>query len=87
MARSKNYRDELIEALKDPKEAEAYFAAVLEECKSCDEEEAQKLLLLALKNLTEAQGGITRLAKKTGLGRESLFNIINQGKPKVEYLN
>ncbi len=87
MARSKNYRSLLIERLKDRKEAAAYFAAILEECKQCDEEEAQKLLLLALKNLTEAQGGITKLAEKTGLGRESLYKTLSPtGNPKLSTL-
>ena len=36
MARSKNRQSLLIESLKNPKEAEAYFNAVLEACKECD---------------------------------------------------
>ena len=63
---------------------EAYFNAILEECKSCDTEEAQKLLLLALKNITEAQGGVAKLAAATGLGRESLYKTLSpEGNPKL----
>lgn len=84
MARSKNYRTSLIKSLEDPKEAAAYFDAVLEECRSCDEEEAQKLILLALKNIAEAQGGLSILAKRTGLGRESLYKTLSpQGNPRL----
>lgn len=84
MARSKNRQSLLIESLKDPKEAEAYFSAVLEACKECDEEEAQKLILLAFKNLTEAQGGVAKLAIKTGLGRESLYKTLSaEGNPRL----
>src|ERR1700733_3828728 len=79
MARSKNYRDLLIKDLKDPEEAQNYFNAILEECKHCDEEEAQKLLLLALKNIADAQGGIAKLSAKTGLGRESLYKTLSSG--------
>ena len=87
MSRSIDYRKALIKSLKDPKEAAAYFAAILEECKECDEEESQKLLLLALKNLTEAQGGIAKLAKKTGFGRESLYKTLSaKGNPKLSTL-
>ena len=87
MAKSKKYRDLLIESLKDPQEAQAYFEAILEECKECDEEESQKLILLALKNIAEAQGGITKLAKKTGLGRESLYKTLSpNGNPTLSTL-
>ena len=84
MARSKNRQSLLIESLRNPKEAKAYFHAILEACKECDEEEAQKLILLAFKNLTEAQGGISKLALKTGLGRESLYKTLStQGNPRL----
>lgn len=84
MARSKNRQSLLIDSLKNPKEAKAYLEAVLEACKECDEEEAQKLILLAFKNLTEAQGGISKLAAKTGLGRESLYKTLSaEGNPRL----
>ena len=56
MARSKKFRDLLIQRLKNPKEAIFYFEAILEECKHCNEEEAKQLVLLALKNIADAQG-------------------------------
>ncbi len=84
MSRSKNRQSLLIESLKNPKEAEAYFNAILKACKECDEEEAQKLILLAFKNLTEAQGGVSKLALKAGLGRESLYKTLSaQGNPRL----
>jgi len=87
MARSKNYQDMLIESLKDPKEALAYLNSILEECHDCDEEESQKLLLLALNNIAQAQGGIAKLSKKSGLGRESLYKTLSpKGNPKLTTL-
>ena len=84
MARSKKYRDLLLQDLKDPKEAVAYFNAILEECKECDEEEAKQLVLQALKNIADAQGGITELAAKTKLGRQSLYKTLSpNGNPKL----
>ncbi len=84
MSGSKNRKDFLIESLKDPRKVEAYFNATLKECKSCDPEEAQKLLLLAMKNITEAQGGVAKLAAATGLGRESLYKTLSpDGNPKL----
>jgi len=60
MARSKNYKDLLIESLKDPKEAVGYLNAILEDYKDNDEE-SQRVLLAALKDIAEAQGGIAEL--------------------------
>jgi probable addiction module antidote protein len=87
MPRSKPFLDWLIERLRDPKEARAYFDAILEECKSCDEEEAKKLILLALKDIAEAQGGVSELAAKTKLGRPSLYKTLSpEGNPKLSTL-
>ena len=72
MKKSKNYNDLLIESLKKPKEAVAYLNAALEECKD-GSPESQQLLLIAFKNVALAQGGISNLATKTGLGRENTF--------------
>ena len=86
MERSKKYNDLLIESLKDPEEAIFYLNAVLQDCRT-DEEESQKLLLLALQNVAIAQGGLAKLAKKTGLGRESLYKTLSRnGNPKISTL-
>jgi probable addiction module antidote protein len=87
MARSKKYKDLLIKALKDPQEALAYLNAILEECKD-ETEESQKLLLMALKDIAEAQGGMAKLSKKTGLGRESLYKTLSvKGNPRFKTLS
>lgn len=49
-AASKNYKDLLIESLKDPKEAIGYLNAILEDYKY-DDEESQRLLLAALEDI------------------------------------
>lgn len=86
MARSKNYDDMLIESLKNPKEAIAYLNAALEECMD-GSQESQMLLLIALKNVAKAQGGMSELAQKTGLGRESLYKTLSsKGNPKLTTL-
>jgi len=56
MARSVDYIIHLIKSLINPAEARAYLKAILEECKDCDEQEARKLLNLAIKHITAAQG-------------------------------
>lgn len=86
MARSRKFEDLLIESLKDPKEAIAYLNTILDECKS-DDDESQKLLLIGLKNVAMAQGGIAKVAEKASLGRESLYKTLSQkGNPKLTTL-
>jgi probable addiction module antidote protein len=82
MPRSKKYQEWLIEQLKDHDEAVAYLNAALEESLKGDEE-SQHLFLIALRNVAEAHGGIGNLAKKTGMGRESLYKTLSEnGNPK-----
>jgi hypothetical protein len=57
MARSKSYKSLFVKSLKKPKEALAYLNAVLEDYNDNDEE-SKKLLLMALKDIATAQGGI-----------------------------
>lgn len=82
MARNKKYQEWLIEKLKDHDEAVAYLNDALEESLKGDEE-SQYLFLVALRNVAEAQGGITNLAKKAHVGRESLYKTLSKkGNPK-----
>lgn len=71
------YQDDLIEALKDSREAAAYLSAAIE-----DGDRA--VFLLALRNVAEAQGGMTALAKKTRMNRESLYRMLSsRGNPEI----
>jgi len=82
MRKSKKYQDWLIEKLKDHDEAVAYLNAALEESLKGDEE-SQHLFLLAVRNVAEAHGGMSKLAQKTQLGRESLYKTLSdKGNPK-----
>jgi len=81
MANQRNYRDSLRESLKDPKEAEAYLNASLEE-------NDPELFLLALRNVAEAQGGMSKFAKKAKLNRESLYRMLSEkGNPQLDSLS
>lgn len=73
-----DYQEDLIESLRDPQEAIAYLNAAL-----MDEDE--RIFLLALKNVLEAQGGdMTTLAKDANLNRENLYRILSRkGNPKL----
>jgi len=72
------YQEDLIESLKDPKEAAAYLNAAIE-----DGDRA--VFLLALRNVAEAQGGITVVSRKTGMNRESLYRMLSgRGNPEIK---
>lgn len=80
--KTKKYKEWIIEELKDHDLAVAYLNEALEESLKGDEE-SQHLFLIALKNVAEAQGGIGNLAKKTHIGRESLYKTLSEnGNPK-----
>ena len=77
----RDYHQVLIEALKDPEEAEAYLQVALEDYK---EDQNLEAFLQALKELAEAQGGTGELAKKTDLNRQNLYRILSAaGNPKA----
>lgn len=77
-----SYHDELIESLKNPKEANLYLRIAMEEYQEDGDTEA---LLVALRNVTEAKGGMSRLAKKTHLNRQNLYHALSKkGNPTLE---
>jgi DNA-binding phage protein len=59
---TRSYDEWLIEHLKDPEEAQTYLEASLEEYEKDGDTTA---LLLALRSVAQAQGGIGKLAKWT----------------------
>ena len=80
MPKTRKYRDSLLKALKNLKEAQAYLNTSLEE-------NDPKLFLLALRNVAEAHGGVTKLAKRTKLNRENLYRILSKrGNPELSSL-
>ena len=61
--------------------SEEYLNAALEE-------DDLELFLLTLRNVTEAQGGMARLAEKTKLNRESLYRMLSErGNPEFKSLD
>lgn len=80
MPRSKSYQEELIGDLKDPSEAAAYLSAALED-------EDPKVFLLALRDVAEARGGMTKLSEATKLNRENLYKMLSEkGNPELHSL-
>lgn len=77
---AESYTNQLVEDLKDPVEAAAYLQAAIEE----GDREA---LLVAMRHVTTAHGGMTAIAQQTGLSRESLYRAFSKrGNPTVATL-
>ena len=68
-----SYEDNLLERLKDPELAQAYLEAAVE---SYEKEGNTEALLLAMRDVAEAQGGIGQLAKRTAISRQHLYDIL-----------
>lgn len=82
-SKSVPYHQKLIEILKDHDQAVAYLNAALEGSMLGDEE-SQQILLKALRNVAEAQGGVGALAKKAHVRRENVYRILSpSGNPQL----
>lgn len=80
VAPSALYEPWLIEQLKDPAEAAAYLEAVIEEGD-------QAALMLALRQVAQAQGGIAEIARKAKLTREATYKMLSKsGNPELRSL-
>jgi probable addiction module antidote protein len=74
------YEPWLIGQLRDPAEAAAYLEAVIEEGD-------QAALMLALRQVAQAQGGIAQIARKAKLTREATYKMLSKsGNPELRSL-
>lgn len=81
MRKIRKFKEVLREDLKNPLEAKAYIEVALENYEEDNDTEA---FLMALRDVTEAQGGISKLAQRTHLNRQNLYRALsNQGNPKL----
>jgi len=79
-AKTVSYNEHLTKRLKNPKEAAAYLNAALED-------EDPRVFLVALKDVAEAHGGLTKLAKEAELNRENLYRTLSpKGNPRLDSL-
>ena len=77
-----SYEERLIESLKDPLEARVYLEAALEEY---EETRETAPLLLALKDVAKAQGGVGALSRRAGLNREHLYRVLSsKSQPRLD---
>jgi len=81
MSKSISYQKYLIESLKNPAEAIGYLNAALEGGDI-------NAFLLALHNVIQAQGGISKLSVKTHMSRTSLYKALSEeGNPYLKNTN
>jgi probable addiction module antidote protein len=67
---------------KDPELAAEYLRAALED------EDEPRVLLIALRHIAEARGGIAKVAKAAGIERESLYRALSaNGNPRLSTLS
>ncbi len=78
--RLRDYREDLMERLKNPDYAAEYLAQVLAS-------KDKAAFLVALKDVVEATGGMSLMAKRVGLKRPSLYKVFSKrGNPTLETL-
>lgn len=71
-----------MERLRDPRTAAAYLSAA-----AAAGDEDPGAFLYALRNVTEAMGGISRIATRTGLNRQQLYRTLSrEGNPELRSL-
>lgn len=82
MAKSKSYKEYLIDSLKDQDAAAGYLNAALED-------NDPEVFLLALRDVAQAnEDGMTRLAKRAKLNRESMYKMLSAtGNPELHSLS
>lgn len=77
---SVEHRPQHLAWLADPANAAAYLEAALETGEDGD-------LMHALRDVIDAQGGVTKLAEDTGLNRETLYRTLSRrGNPQLSTL-
>lgn len=75
------YESWLIEQLKSPAEAAAYLEAVLEDGD-------QAAIMLAIRQVAQAQGGLAMIARKAHLTREATYKMLSKtGNPELRSLS
>lgn len=82
MRQLRSFKDVLFQDLRDPESAKAYLSVALEEY---EKERDSEAFLMALRDVAEAQGGLSKLAEKSHLNRQNLYKALSKkGNPKLE---
>lgn len=66
----------------DPKIAAEYLSAVYEECSTDGDFDA---FLIAIRDIIQTHGNMTQVAKRAGIGRQTLYQILSEdGNPNLD---
>ena len=85
MSNYRNFKDSHIEQLRDPEDAKIYLAVALEDYEKNEDIEA---FLLAVRDVAEAQGGMSKLAERVNLTREGLYKALSEnGNPHLNTMS
>ena len=77
-----SFRHYHLEKLKDKEEARLFLEVALEEY---EEDGDTQTFLRALKDVTDAQGGLSELSKKSNLNRQNLYKVMSgTSRPRLE---
>jgi probable addiction module antidote protein len=82
---ARNFYGSLIEHLKDKEYAHEYLTVALE---TYDEDANIEAFLTAIRDIAKAQGGFSKLAKKTSLNRSNLYTQLSRtGNPSFQTID
>lgn len=81
MHKYRKFKDYHIEQLRDPEDAKIYLSVALEDYEDDEDIDA---FLLAVKDVAEAQGDTSKLAKRLSLTDDGLYNVLSaNGNPPL----
>ncbi|MYB65866.1 transcriptional regulator [Candidatus Poribacteria bacterium] len=81
MRNYRKFKDYHLEKLRDPEDAKIYLSVALEDFEKDEDIDA---FLLAVRDVAEAQGGISKLAESVSLTDEGLYKILSEnGNPQL----
>lgn len=85
MTLTRSFYDDLIESLKDKENARGYLEVALE---AYEEDGNMEAFLTAIRDVAKAQGGFSKLAKKTNLNRSNLYvQLSKTGNPSFQTID
>ena len=81
MHKYRKFKDYHIEQLRDPDDAKIYLSVAIEDYEKDEDIDA---FLLAVRDVAEAQGGISKLAERLSLTDEGLNKVLSEnGNPQL----
>ena len=81
MPNYRKFKDYHIEQLRDPDDAKIYLSVAIEDYEKDEDIDA---FLLAVRDVAEAQGGISKLAERLSLTDEGLNKVLSEnGNPQL----